>query len=207
MNEKKRITTYLAGAIEHASNTEMKTWRQEITEKLNCEDLLIYDPVAQESQKVGKPSGQQVEYVKGLKRSGRWDSFYHEMWKIWFGNISENTDIIPLLTALRMRGHIDGNRQGDIIYWGDAEAVVRSNFIIAYMPKDIKTVGTIFEIVWAFMFGIPVYLILPDGNKTETNSSLIFGIMVSGGEVFYNVNDCVKFIQERYRLGEPEKKD
>ena len=207
MNERKRVTTYLAGAIEHASDKEMKSWRQEMTEKLTCPDLLIYDPVAQESQKVGKPSGQQVEYVKGLKQAGRWSSFYREMWKIWFGNISENTDIIPLLTSLRMKKHIDGNHQSEIIYWGDAEAVVRSDFIVAYMPKDIKTVGTIFEIVWAFMYGIPIYLILPDAPKIDTNSSLIFGIMVSGGEIFYNVNECVRFIKEKHKLGEPEKKD
>jgi len=205
MNERKRLTTYLAGAIEHATDKEMKSWRDEMTDKLNSPDLLIYDPVAQESMKVGKPSGQQVEYIKGLKQGGKWTKFYTEMWKIWFGSIGENTDITPLLLSLKMRKHVDGNRPEDLKYWGDAEAVVRSDFIVVYMPKDVKTIGTIFEVVWAFMYGIPIYLILPDAPKTETNSSLLFGTMISNGEVFYSVNDCVKFIKDKHKI-EPEKK-
>jgi hypothetical protein len=204
MNERKRLTTYLAGAIEHATDKEMVSWRDELKEKINSPDLLIYDPVAQESMKVGKPSGQQVEYIKGLKRGGKWDLFYQEMWKIWFGQISPNTDIVPLLTALRMRKHVDGNRPEDLKYWGDSEAVIRSDFIVVYMPSKVKTIGTIFELVWAFMYRIPIYLILPDAPKTETNSSLLFGTMISNGEVFYSVNDCAKYIKETHKLQIPE---
>lgn len=211
MSEKTKLTTYFAGAIEHATNKEMKSWRDELTEKLKSKDLLIYDPVAQESSKVGKPSGEQVEYIRGLKRAGRLDLFFHEMWKIWFGQIAENTDIIQLLTALRMRKHIDGNRQEELQYWGDAEAVVRSDFIIIYMPKDIKTVGTIWEQVFAMLFRIPILLILPDSTKTEANSTLLFGTQISNNgalQVFYSVNECIKFIKEEYKLEiiEPEKK-
>jgi hypothetical protein len=201
--ERAKYTTYLAGAIEHVSNKEMKSWREELTEKLKSPDLLIYDPVAQESSKVGKASGEQVEYIKGLKRGGKWDLFYNEMWKIWFGAIGQNTDIIQLLTNLRMRKHIDGNRQDEMQYWGDSEAVVRSDFIIVYMPKAVKTVGTIFEVVFAFLFRIPIYLILPDEKNTDANSSLLFGNMISNnGECksFYSVNECVKYIKETYKL-------
>lgn len=203
MSKRHKYTTYLAGAIEHVSNKEMKTWRDELTEKIHSPDLLIYDPVAQESEKVGKPSGQQVEYIKGLKKAGRLDLFYDEMWKIWFGQISQNSDLIQLLTNLRMRKHIDGNTKEEIHYWGDAEAVVRSDFIVVYMPKGIKTVGTIFEVVFAFLFRIPIYLILPDSPKTEANSSLLFGNQISNdGEmiVFYSVNECAKYIREKCKL-------
>ena len=211
-NERVRLTTYWAGAIEHVSSKEMKSWRDEMTEKLRSPDLLIYDPVAQESSKVGKPSGEQVEYIKGLKRAGRWTLFFHEMWKIWFGQISENSDIIQLLTSLRMRKHIDGNRPEDLKYWGDAEAVVRSDFIVIYMPKEVRTVGTIWEQVFSFLFRIPIYLILPDGNKTEANSTLLFGDQISNSgdlKVFYSVGDCVKYIKETHKLEiiEPEKKE
>jgi len=198
-----KYTTYLAGPIEHVSDKEMKSWRDEITEKLESDKLLIYDPVKQESNKVGKPSGQQVEYIKGLKRAGRWDFFFSEMWKIWFGQISENSDLIQLLTSLRMRKHIDGNYDHDIQYWGDSEAVVRSDFIIVYIPKETKTVGTIFEVVFAFLFRIPIYLILPDSPKTEANSSLLFGNQIANnGELisFYKLEDCVKYIKEKYKL-------
>jgi len=202
MNNSKRYkyTTYSAGAIEHVSNKEMKSWRDEINEKLNSIDLLIYDPVAQESSKVGKKSSQQVEYIKGLKQSGNYDLFYDEMWKIWFGNCSQNTDIMPLLSNLRMRKHIDGNYKEEIQYWGDAEAVIRSDFIICYMPSKVRTVGTIYEVMLAFLFRIPIYLILPDSSKTDANSSLLFGVQITNGQVFYNVNECVKFIKEKYKL-------
>lgn len=202
-DNRKRLTTYLAGAIEHVSDKEMTSWRDIMKGQLAHQDLLVYDPVAQESYKVGKKSGQQVEYIKGLKRAGKWEQFYTEMWKIWFGSISENTDIIHLLTNLRMRKHIDGNRERDMQFWGDAEAVVRSDFIVVYMPKDVKTVGTIFEVVFAFLFRIPIYLILPDSNKTEANSSLIFGNQISNNgavSVFYSVAECVKFIKETHKI-------
>lgn len=203
MSDKVKYTTYLAGAIEHASNKEMTSWRDELTAKIKSKDLLIYDPVAQESSKVGKPSGQQVEYIRGLKRAGRLDLFFHEMWKIWFGFISENTDIIQILNILRMRKHIDGNRLEELQYWGDAEAVVRSDFIVIYMPKATKTVGTIWEQVFAFLFRIPIFLILPDSTKTEANSTLLFGTQISNkGDltVFYSINECAKHIKEIYKI-------
>ena len=213
MNEKVKYTTYLAGAIEHVSAKEMKSWREEFKEKLQSPDLLIYDPVAQESSKVGKPSGQQVEYIGGLKRSGNWKLFHDEMWKIWFGQIAKNTDIIPLLTTLRMRKYIDGNCEEDLKYWGDAEAVVRSDFIIIYMPKNTKTVGTIWEEVFAMLFRIPIYLILPDCSKTEANSTLLFGDQIAnnGNEpiTFYSISECVKYIKENHSMKfyEEEKKE
>jgi len=204
MNESRiKYTTYLAGAIEHTSEDEMTSWRGEVTEGLACNDLLIYDPVAQESKKVGKESGQQVDYIRGLKRAGKWELFFEEMWKIWFGNISRNSDLIQVMTSLRMTKHVHGNREDEMKHWGDFEAVVRSDFIVVYMPKDTKTVGTIYEVMMAFLFRIPVYLIFPDSVNTEANSSLIFGSQISNNEqvkTFYKVGDCIKYIQEKYNL-------
>lgn len=203
MGKKIKYTTYFAGAIEHVSSKEMTSWRDRMSKELQSEDLLIYDPVAQESTKVGKSSGEQVEYIKGLKRAGKWDLFYNEMWKIWFGEIGQNTDLIQLLINLRMRKHIDGNSREEIGAWGDTEAVVRSDFIVVYMPKGVKTVGTIFEVVFAFLFRIPILLILPDDKNTDANSSLLFGNQISNNGVlrsFYNVNDCVNYIKETYKL-------
>lgn len=204
MNEKIKYTTYLAGAIEHVSTKEMKSWRDELKDKLQSPDLLIYDPVAQEAPKVGKQSGKQVEYITGLKRSGNWKLFYDEMWKIWFGKISKNTDIMQLLTNLRMRKYIDGNEEQDLKHWGDAEAVVRSDFIVIYMPKGVRTVGTIWEEVFAFLFRIPIYLIFPDCSKTEANSTLLFGDQIAndGNEpiTFYSIGECAKYIKDRYSI-------
>ena len=208
--KKYKYTSYLAGAIEHVSAKEMKSWRQELTEKLASGDLLIYDPVVQESFKVGKPSGEQVEYIKGLKQGGHWAKFQEEMTKIWWGQINPQADLIDLFKELQTRASIDGNFIEEMPMWGDYEAVARSNFIIVYLPKDTKTVGTIYEVMLAFLLRIPIYLILPDHSKTECNSSLLYGVIISGGDVYYSVNECAKFIREKYQLKEiikEEKKD
>jgi hypothetical protein len=54
------------------------------------------------------------------------------------------------------------------------------------------------------LFGIPVYLILPDVSKTDTNSTLIDIVVKSGGQIFYSINECCKFIREKYKLKEIE---
>jgi hypothetical protein len=202
MSNKLRLITYTAGGIEHCSNKEMKSWREEIAERLVSPDLTIYDPVKMEAEKVGKPSGEQVEYIKGLKQGGHWNKFYEEMHKIWMSNISPNQDLLGVFNQMRLNKYMVGVYEEDLKKMGDYQAVLVSDFIIVYMPKDIKTIGTIFEIVIAFLFNIPIYLILPDSSKTEANSSLLYGVMLSKGETFYNINEACKFIREKYNLKE-----
>jgi len=199
--ERIKYTTYLAGAIENVKKKEEAVaWRVKVTEELTHPNLLIYDPIAQEASKVGKPSVEQCNYIAGLKRAGHWDKFYDEMRKIWLGQISQNTDLMQLFINLRMRKHIDGNRREEISAWGDFEAVVRSDFIVVYLPMKTKTVGTIYEVMTAFLFRLPIYLIVPDGTKTDTNSSLLYGVLMSGGKIFNNVSTCIKIIKEDYNL-------
>jgi len=200
MKSSNSLFTYLAGAIEHASSKQMISWRDEFKEKLVHPSLLVYDPVAQEADKVGKPSGQQVDYIKGLKQAGHWTHFFNEMWKIWFSKINKTGDFIDVFRAIRNNKHLYGTTLEQLKEFGDYEAVLRCDFMICYYPKDVKTVGTIYEVVIAFLFGIPIYLILPDSTKTEINSSLLFGVMLSKGEIFYSINDCVKHIQHTYNL-------
>jgi hypothetical protein len=209
-NKRLKYTTYLAGAIEAVSTKEMKTWRKEISEKLNSPDLGIYDPVDQESNKVGKESGKQVEYITGLKQGGHWEIFGEEMSKIWWGKIDTmKLDKIRLLIYLYEKARLEGNYLTDFQFWGDYEATVRSDFIITYYPKDIRTVGTLNEVHTCYLFNIPIYLILPDHPKTEENSTLIDEVMKSGGEIFYSINECINFIKDKYKLKEPkeEKKE
>jgi len=204
-NKRLKWTSYTAGAIESVSSKEMKSWRTEIREKLNNPDLGIYDPVEQESNKVGKESKNQVEYIAGLKQGGHWDIFATEMEKIWWGNIdTKKLDRIRLLIYLYEKARLEGNYLTDFKYWGDYEAVVRSDFIITYLPKEIRTTGTILEIQICYLFGIPVYLILPDHSKTEANSTLIDITMKSGGQIFYSIKECCEFIKEKYKLKEPK---
>jgi len=198
-------TTYLAGSIESSTMKEMTSWRGEVREKLTSPDLGIYDPVEQESFKVGKESGKQVEYITGLKAGGHWDIFSEEMSKIWWGKIDTmKLDKIRLLIYLYEKARLEGNYLTDFNFWGDYEATVRSDFIIAYYPKGIRTVGTLNEIHVCYLFNIPVYLILPDHPKTEENSTLIDEVMKSGGEIFYSINECCNFVKEKHKLREPK---
>lgn len=207
MTKKYKYTTYLAGCIEHVSAKAMSGWRKELTEKISSPDILIYDPVVQESFKVGKPSGEQVEYIKGLKQGGHWKLFEQEMQKIWWGTINPRADLIDLFKELQARASIDGNTAEEMANWGDYEAVARSNFIIVYLEKDTKTVGTIYEVMLAFLLRIPIYLILPDHSKTDCNSSLLYGVIISGGEVYYSVSEACKAIREKYNLTEFPKEE
>ena len=205
-NKRLKYTTYTAGAIEAVSTKEMKSWRAEIRERLSSPDLGIYDPVEQESAKVGKDSKTQVDYIAGLKQGGYWEKFNEEMEKIWWGKIdTTQLDRIRLLIYLYEKARLEGNYLTDFCFWGDYEAVVRSTFVITYLPKDIKTTGTILEVHICYLFGIPVYLILPDQSKTEANSTLIDIVMKSGGQVFYGIKECCEFIKDKYKLKEEKK--
>jgi len=207
MTNKLKLITYTAGGIEHCSNKEMKSWRDEVAERLASPELTIYDPVKMEAEKVGKPSGEQVEYIRGLKQSGNWKRFYEEMHKIWMSNIAPNSEMLEVFKRIRIDKYINGVYEEDLKKMGDYQAVLVSDFIVVYMPKDIKTIGTIFEIVIAFLFNIPIYLILPDSSKTDANSSLLYGVLLSKGETFYSINDCCKFIREKYMLAEMPKEE
>ena len=203
--EKNKLTTYLAGFIE-GNVKESTGWRDEITVRLTHPDIAIYDPVRREAQKTGRATGEHVKYVIGLKKTGRWEKFRNEMDKIWLGSIAPEHNLMDVFKLLRYRKVIDGNGKHEMDYWADYEAVIRSDFIVANMRKDVQTVGTIVEIFLAMLFKIPVYLIL-DTPKTDTNSTLLMMVLYSGGEIFYTLNDCAKHIKEKYKLVEPEVKE
>lgn len=201
--DKLKYTLYLAAAIEHnpIAKQEKEDWKKLIKEKLNFPYIGIYDPVEREAQKLGKKKGETVEYTKRLKQGGVWNQFLIEMEKIWWGKIdSKRGDKIELIRILRNRSLVDGNYKEELNYWGDEEAVIRSNFIFAYMEKDVKTVGTIREIDRCYLLNIPVYLILPDQSKTEANSTLLEMVLNSGGDVFYSTKDAIKFVNEKYNI-------
>lgn len=198
MNKKMKYTCYLAGFIE--SNVDKAdTWRKEMAILLTSPDLLIYNPIEMEAKKTDKPAKEHVDYVIGLKKAGKYQLFDKEMDKIWLGNIARTKDLVRLFKLLQDRAYIDGNTEAEVFAWGDYEAVARSTFLIAFMKKDIQTVGTIGEIFEAMLLNIPVYLII-DTPKTETNSTLLYWVRYSGGEIFYSVSECAKSIKEKYKL-------
>jgi hypothetical protein len=193
----KNKITYLAGPMEAVSLAEMSDWRKDISNKLKDLNIDVYDPVELEKKKVGKDAEVSIQYMKELKTNKKWKLFYKEMFKIWFGTISPNTDILPVLQHLRMKKHIETENTRYIENMGDSEAVVRSDFIIAYLP-DVHMVGTIYEIMIAFLFRIPVYFIIPDRDITDLNTSLLFGNMISNNgtlKAYKNIDECIEEIK------------
>jgi hypothetical protein len=202
-NKKLKYTYYTAGAIEKATDNQMVSWRNELKDKLKFDGVIQYDPVERESQKTGKPSREMVKYISGLKQGGHWDLFIKAMDKIWWGIIRAAAgNFIDVLIFLRNRKIVDGNEERDLTFWSDFEAVVRSDFIIALMLKNVQTIGTIGEILVAYLFRIPIYLILPDQSKTECNSTLLYWVLESGGEVFYSTRECADYIKDKYKFEE-----
>ena len=199
---KKRLLTYSAGPMEAVSMDDMTGWRVELATKLKTLEIDVYDPVEQEHKKVGKSAEDSMEYMKGLRESGDWKTFYDKMFNIWFGTISPNTDIVQVLQHLRMKKHIETETDKYFENMGDAEAVVRSDFIVAYCP-DVQMVGTIYEVMIAFLFRIPVYFIFPDKPLDKVNGSLLFGGMISNnGELkaYKTVDECIDAVKKDFNL-------
>jgi len=199
---KKNLLTYSAGPMEFVSLTDMTGWRNDLSDQLKSLDIDVYDPVEQEHAKVGADAESSIAYMKGLKDTGQWGKFYREMFRIWFGTVSPNTDIVSVLQHLRMKKHIETETDKYFENMGDFEAVVRSDFIVAYIP-DVRMVGTIYEVMIAFLFRIPVYFIFPDQELNQVNTSLLFGGMISNnGELkaYKTVEDCVAAVKEDHDL-------
>jgi hypothetical protein len=201
--EKLLLTTYLASAIEHSKHVldgKQEDWKDVIKKELVHPLIAIYDPVEREAQKTGKKSGEHVGYVVGLKQGGHWEKFLYEMKKIWWGRINPRGHKVDIMKQLRNRFLIDGNELRDLDFWGDIEAVLRSDFICVYMEKNVKTIGTVREITYAEMFDIPIYLILPDTTKAEANSTLLEMVINSGGSICYSAKDVTKIIKQKYPI-------
>jgi hypothetical protein len=198
MGEKLKYTSYLAGYIEAATGS-CAHWRNEVKDRLKDAPIIFYDPVEREAQKTGKKSGEHVNYIKGLKQGGHWEKFREEMTKIWFGGIKPEGHIPDVFTYLRTRKLIDGNELRDLDFWADYEATIRSDFVIANMPSAIKTIGTVGEIFVAYMYRIPIYLIL-DQSKTDCNSTLLYWVLESGGDVFYSPKECCDYVKTKYSI-------
>lgn len=196
----------LAGAMESATLKEMSSWRNRFKEYFAHKKLLIYDPVDQEVCKVDCEAKDQHEQLTILKREKRNKEFFKVLWKIWFGQMPVNSDLVDVLKKIRLDKHAYGNNTEDMNAWGDAEAVVRSDFIVVYLPDSSKTVGTYYEVCLALLFNIPIYLIIPDvvpKDESEIeleriNSCLLFALQLSGGRLFGDLEGCMKYVRRKY---------
>lgn len=206
--DKLLLTCYTASAIEHnktVQDLEKEDYKELIKSELAHPLFGIYDPVAREGQKSGQDCQCANQYIKNLKRSGHWTEFDIQMDKIWWGGIDAEQDRLQLIRAIRNDFLINGNTIDDLNHWADYSAVIRSNFIIAYLEKDVRTIGTIKEIHTAYILKIPVYLLLPNQIVSEENSTLIHMIRKSGGEIFTGsrcTKDLIIYLKEKYKIWE-----
>ena len=83
------------------------------------------------------------------------------------------------------------------IFATDLKQVANSSFLVVYWRNDVKTVGTIGEMMLATLFGIPIYCITPN-LISELNSWLLGMILINDGEIFRTPNECAKFIKDKY---------
>lgn len=192
------LTTYLAGYIEHDPAGALD-WRNAVKEKLKSDLLQVYCPISYEAIKTGKPAGEHVKYVTGLKRAGHLELFKEEMRKIWWGKVRPKKNRYEVIQQFRYRSLIDDNKPEDLQWWGDYEAVARSDFIIVYYKHSKPSWGTPAEAQEAFFLDIPIYVI-SDVPKTEMNSSLYWWVLETNGDVFYKLEDCVKYIKEKHKI-------
>lgn len=198
-----RYTFYIAQAIEGLKkDVDTRDWVKPLHDLAKSPTIGYFDPVEREAQKTGTDCGDTGKYIEGLKKAGHWEHFDETMDSIWWGKIRPDLNKMQLLLSLRDRFFIEGNSIDDLNHWGDYEAVVRSNFIFAYIMKSVRTVGTLFEIHTAYLLGIPVFLIIPDEKTRDANSTLIDHVRKSGGEVFYNVKGAVNHVRTKYKIGE-----
>lgn len=205
--ERLLLTTYLASAIEHNSGVledKKEDYKVILKKELNNVYFGIYDPVERESQKTKTSCGEANKIIKNLKKSGCWNTFDKKLHEIWWGSINANTpNKLPIVQAIRNDFILKGNCIDDLNHWADYEAVIRSDFIIAYIEKNTKTVGTYKEIHTSYLLGIPVLLLLPDSTVTETNSTLLSMVRDSNGKIFSGKNctkDLIEYLKETYKI-------
>jgi len=206
MLSKLLLTTYLAGAIENNSivlEKKIESWKDKFESELSHPLFGIYDPVKREPQKTGQNCQKANLYFKQLKEEGRMDEFDAEFRKIWWGDINPGTDKLSLIQAIRNDFRLKGNTRADFEEWADYQSVIRSDFIVAYLEKATRTVGTYKEINTAYLLNIPVFIIMPDENIIGINSTLLNEVRDSGGKVFFGetaVNDCIQHIKITYKI-------
>ncbi len=188
LNEDFIAVTYLIGSMEKTAQKDDGSSKREIFEKeLLLRNVYPINPCRLEKQKTTMTTDDLKTKMKGWVEGGCWDLFNEKAIEIWCG-----TDTVT--------------EEGLIHIPGDIDYVKMSDWITCIYNKGDSPVGTWFEVGIAMYFKIPVYLIT-DINKTELPKSLLQGIAVTKGEVFYNSNQYFEFIDKEHKLKRKEPKE
>ena len=154
LNERANIldsaTVYLSGPMDFVESRELERangWRTRITDFLKVLGTTIYDPWE-------KPE------VSGMKHYGKEDEFTADRRNDWTYEPGEKGDKLraQLADEFWPTLHID-LRMTDL-----------ADFLIAYCPTNIYSVGTVHEIALARQQHKPVLLVTPPINYTAWNS-------------------------------------
>jgi len=119
--------------------------------------------------------------------------------KIFFRGISEIEDRKKLMEN---RDFKEIRRQVKLIVRKDLRAVDISDFIIAYLPKGVRTTGTVHEIIEADRQRKPVLLLCPEG--IEHIPLWFFGIIPTE-YMFESLKDLTDYLEKIDTYPEPDK--
>lgn len=188
IEEAYKFVTYLVGSMEVCAEKDDGTEKRIGVEKeLILRNVYSINPVTLELAKTGLKTDEIKAKMSGWVSSGNWELFKECAKEIWKG-----------------KTYIDGKKELVHIP-GDIDYVIMSDWITFTYNRGDKPCGSFFECGIALEHNIPIYLIT-DMLKKELPKSLLQGILVSGGEVFNNLNDYLKFIDEKYKLKRKETK-
>ena len=172
---------YLIGAIEKTGDEGVgKEWRESITPKLTSRDIFVFDPIKLEGEKMNLSSDEFLKKIDGYKRSGKWELFMEAMNAVWLGV-----------------DYLNNNKLKHLL--GDRDYVYHSDFLIGYLAENDELGGTIYECGMARDAGIPIYLVTRT-RKTDINSSLLWLILSSGGDLFRSFSSMLDFLDGKYNL-------
>lgn len=187
--------TYLIGSMESPGKKDGGVgWRQTLTPELNKRGIYAFDPTREEVKKVGMPTEELMEKLKGWQLSGNWELFNEYMRKIWRGTsyISETGE----------------TKEPQMIHvMGDVDYVEHSNFLVWNLEEGDRLGGTIAELTIAWYRGIPVYLVT-SVPKSKINKSLLYFLLDSGqgkGRTFKTQAELLEFIDDTYDVKPPKK--
>lgn len=196
----KNFYYYTASAIEGNKDKGLANWQKDLLAELDYPNWQAYIPALCEANKTGTSCQETNDYIHGLKRAGHYDRFNQKLDEVWWGDVSPRGDKFEILKHYRRKATLNEISPEEFVRLGDFPAVASSDFIIAYFQKNVPSFGAPAEVTTAYFLDIPIYLIIPDQSKTDCNSTKLHFVRRSGGEIFYTVKDCIKFIKSRYNL-------
>lgn len=181
------IKCYLIGPIEQTKAGDSGTgWRDKLKPELESlinsdgNPLYVYDPCAEEANKIGFSPKEFHKKLKGWLASGNNDKIAEGSNLIWKGkSYLEEGKLIHIL--------------------GDIDYVRTSKFLIMRMEEGDTPCGTYMEAGIALEHDIPIYVIqtMP---REKYPISFVGAVFATNGKFFDNPTQLVEFLITEYKL-------